>query len=171
NWPNWLCLTFRVENEDWFHIDNVEINDYQQLVDLKKGILERRIRFRDHKDRETELISKRFVSQKDAHTAGLEWTLEPQNWSGKIEVKSAINGKVINNGVERYRDLNSHHLRTVSSGKVGEKSIYLLTQTQQSLIYMAQAVRTEVFNDKIPLAAERTTNIEKDNVEQIIRFE
>jgi trehalose/maltose hydrolase-like predicted phosphorylase len=36
--------------------------------------------------RETTLRSRRFVSMADPHHAGIEWTLTPENWSGRVEV-------------------------------------------------------------------------------------
>ena len=39
----------------------------------------------------------------DPHLAGLETTVVPENWSGRLEVRSALDGRVTNAGVERYR--------------------------------------------------------------------
>lgn len=171
NWPNWLCLSFRIKGGKWFHVDEVEIKDYQQIIDLRQGMLKRRIQFTDNEDRVTELVSKRFVSQHDLHLAGIEWTLKPINWSGKIEVKSALDARVRNNGVDRYKDLNSDHLQRIDAGKLSENGIYVLVRTKQSLIYMAEAARTEIYNEgQQPVAAERSTSVEDGYVSQVITF-
>lgn len=171
NFPNWLSLSFRAEGGDWFSVDEVEILDYQQLLDLRKGVLERRIRFCDGKDRETEIIARRFVSQKNPHLAGICWKLEAKNWSGKVEVRSAIDGSVTNNGVKRYRDLEGRHLNVIETGMEGEQGIYLLAQTRQSRLYVAEAARTIVFRNDRVLSSSRKTHAHKDGVEQIISFE
>ena len=49
--------------------------------------------------------SRRFVSMGDSHHAGIEWTLVPENWSGRVSVVTAIDGRVSNGGVARYRQL------------------------------------------------------------------
>jgi trehalose/maltose hydrolase-like predicted phosphorylase len=55
------------------------------------------------------------------HLAGLETTLTPENWSGWIQVLSALDGTVINAGVERYKQLNHKHLESVRSRAAEKK--------------------------------------------------
>lgn len=171
NWPNWLPLTFRVEGGEWFDIDKVELLSFQQVIDLKSGVLERRMRARDAEGRETDLVSRRFVSQAKANYAGLEWEFVAHNWSGKVEFKSKIDGAVTNNGVARYRELTGKHFDVVDQGKVGEKGIYLLAQSLQSRIYVAQAVRTSVYQKDFPPAVARVTNINPNYIEQLISLD
>lgn len=171
NWPNWLPLSFRIEGGEWFDIDQTELLSFQQIVDLKAGVLERRMRFCDEENRETEMISRRFVSQAQANYAGMEWTFTPQNWSGKVEFKSGIDGSVTNNGVARYRELNGKHFDVIEKGKSGDESIYLLARTHQSRIYVAQAIRTDVYQKDFPPALTRTTHEDDDRIEQIIELE
>ena len=61
NLPNWLCLTFRVEDAEWFDLTMVDVLSYHQELDLKHGILSRTLRFRDKQRRVTALASRRFV--------------------------------------------------------------------------------------------------------------
>jgi trehalose/maltose hydrolase-like predicted phosphorylase len=46
NWPNWLCLSFWPEDGDWFHINSANRLDFQQSLDLRRDVLERRVCFR-----------------------------------------------------------------------------------------------------------------------------
>ncbi|MFO7573773.1 MAG: hypothetical protein R6W67_01270 [Bacteroidales bacterium] len=62
NWPNWLYLTFRIENDNWFDMDALEIISYETHLHLKEAILERSFAFRDKKGRVTELRSRRLTS-------------------------------------------------------------------------------------------------------------
>lgn len=160
NWPNWMLMTFRVENEDWFSLDQVHILDYIQTLDMGRGVLECDITFKDGHDRITCLNSIRFVHMNEPHLAGIRWVLTPQNWSGQITLHSAIDGTVINSGVKRYRALNSEHLEPVNTGRVSEDGVFLEVQTNQSHIRMAQAVRTNVFDevDTMPLRRETITH-------------
>ena len=185
NWPNWLCLYFRIqaegdeseedENEagdrdadvsDWFQVGSAELLDFHQTLDMRQGILERRLRFRHHGNCVTGLKSRRLVHMGDPHLAAIELTLTPENWRGIIEVRSGLDGTVRNKGVERYLDLKGHHLDVLATGRVGEEGIWLSVQTNQSHIGMAQAARTQVFlnDDRAPL--ERDTIQEEGIVEQ-----
>lgn len=160
NWPNWLRLNFRPEDGGWFDLLSVELLDFYQELDMKKGILKRRVRFRDEQERETTLVSRRLVHMEHPHLAAVEWTLIPENWSGRIQVHSALDGTVTNDGVARYRDLSGQHLENLETGYSGEDSIYLLVRTWQSKIRMAQAARTRAFSDshRVPLERQTTEN-------------
>jgi trehalose/maltose hydrolase-like predicted phosphorylase len=147
NWPNWLCLTFRIEGEDWFNLQEVNVQDFDQVLDVQQGLLERKLTFTDAQGRSTSLLSRRFVSMNDEHIAGIQWVLKAENWSGNIEIQSGIDGSVHNWGVKRYRDLSSQHLEILEKGTAGKDGIYLKVQTVNSRIEMAQAARTQIFVD------------------------
>ena len=144
NWPNWLPLTFRCDGGDWFALDSVSILAFEQTLQLLPGVLVRRVRFRDRADREFLLESRRIVHMEDEHVAAIEWVLTPIDWSGSIEICSAIDGRVTNAGVARYRELEGRHFEVLERGGTGEDAVFLLARTQQSRISVAQAVRTHV---------------------------
>jgi trehalose/maltose hydrolase-like predicted phosphorylase len=174
NWPNWLCLSFRTHGGPWFHVDAVTIVEFQQQLDLRRGVLARRVRFRDADGRETTLISRRIVHMGNPHLAAVAWELTPLNWSGEIEVRAALDGTVTNSGVERYRTLSSRHLRVLEACESDgdEESIVLAVETTQSRLRMTQAARTRVLlGNGTPLAADRRTIIEGGLVEQRLRFD
>ena len=160
NWPNWLPLSFRIGDEDWFSLDRAQILEYRQVLDLKRGLLERRVRFRDLADRTSVLTSRRLVHMSRPRTAAIEWTLTPEDWSGEIEIRSAIDGRVANTGVERYRDLDSQHLEILDTGATGEDAVYLLARTSQSRIVACEAVRTRAFGGDVEATVERRTEQE-----------
>ncbi|MHB9112621.1 MAG: HAD-IA family hydrolase [Thermoleophilia bacterium] len=160
NWPNWLPLTFRAEGGDWFSLDAVEVLDFSYRLDVYQGTLERKLRFRDVQDREFSLLSLRMVHMASPHLAAIEWTLTPHNWSGNVEIRSALDGSVVNANVRRYDDLNKHHLEVSGTGYDSDDVIYLTAHTRQSFIRMAQAARTRVFDDEdcLPIRREREEN-------------
>ncbi len=169
NWPNWLSLTFRHKGEgQWFNLDDAGIIKYRQKLNLRKGLLTRTVRFSDNKGRETILKSRRLVYMKNPHLAAIEWNITPLNWSGKIEVRSALDGTVTNAGVKRYGQLNGEHLNPLETRQTGEDSILLITETRQSKIRMAQAARTRIFCGKQPVYPERDNIIKKGYIAQVI---
>ncbi|HYA33909.1 MAG TPA: hypothetical protein VEG65_07970, partial [Candidatus Bathyarchaeia archaeon] len=144
NMPNWLPLSFRIDDGPEFDIDSVDLSQYRQELDLRQGILKRSLIFRDDAGRETELTERRFVSMADKNLAALELTLTPRNWSGRVTFVSALDGSRDNAGVPRYRDLASHHLEPVFVGRPESDTISLVAETSQSHIRIAEAARTRL---------------------------
>jgi trehalose/maltose hydrolase-like predicted phosphorylase len=171
NLPNWLVLQVRVEGEDAIRFNDVELLGYRHEYDIRHATVLRRLRFRDHAGRETTLTSRRFVSMADAHHAGIEWTLVPENWSGHVEVIAALDARVTNSGVPRYRQLEGRHLNPVSPRTFGPEVIALKAETRQSNLYISQATRTRVFQDGEQLPATRTLYQMEDYIQQVLAFD
>jgi trehalose/maltose hydrolase-like predicted phosphorylase len=157
NWPNWLCLTFRRPGGSWFRLEACEILEYLQALDIKRGILHRRVRFRERDGRVSRLLSRRIVHMGRPHIAAIEWTLTPENWSGPVEVRAALDGTVANAGVRRYADLANRHLNYLGGGRLDGETVYLKVETVQSRIVMAQAARTRAFGGGRRLDVPRKT--------------
>ncbi len=155
NWPNWLPLTFRVPGEAWFALDQVEILDFDFRLDLRRGLLQRTLNFRDAEGRESCLVTRRLVHLGHHHLAAIQWVLTPQNWSGTVEVRSALDGAVINQNVERYGDLNNQHLTILSTGWEGDDAMFLSARTTQSRLQMTQAARTRAWCGDAPAPTRR----------------
>ena len=151
NLPNWLPLTFRIGDGAWFHLRDVEILAYRQELDLLRGVLQRTVQFRDREARETTLTSRRFAHMHDPHLAAIEMTLTAHNWSGAIEIKSALNGRVRNSGVARYRDLDNQHLEILGAEQARDDIIALRVRTTQSHLEVAQAARTQLVQGTTPI--------------------
>ena len=116
--PNWLVLKLRIEGEDAIRLADVELLSYRHELDIRTAVVDPRAALPGCAGRETALRSRRFVSMAHSHQAGIEWTLTPENWSGRVEVVSAIDGRVTNGGVARYRELEGRHLDPVSPRNV-----------------------------------------------------
>ncbi|WP_428266110.1 trehalose-phosphatase [Haliangium sp.] len=167
NFPNWLLMHLRIEDGDWFNHRTVDLLDYRQELDMRQGLLTRKVRFRDRHGRETEIRTQRFVHMDKPNLAGLELSITPRNWSGTVTVRSELDGSVINAGVARYSQLNSKHLHTLDMGEDGDDTVWLLVQTRQSRIDVAEAARTRVFvDDDGARAVERRTYREQELIGQ-----
>jgi alpha,alpha-trehalase len=155
NFPNWLPLTFRPEGGDWLDLGAVEVLAYRQELDLRCGLLARRLRVRDRAGRETSVVSRRIVHMRDPHLAAIDYRVVPENWSGRLAVRSVLDGSVTNSGVARYRALASKHLETLDRGAHGESGVFLLVRTTQSRVEMALSACTRVYRGDEPVAVER----------------
>ena len=145
NVPNWLPLVFRLGDGPWLRPGDVEILDYRQELLLYEGVLRRSLRMRDLKGRTTRWEEQRFVSMNNAHLAGIELRLTPEDWSGEITIRSALDGSVTNAGVPRYSQLNSQHLETLESTQAGGDAILLRSRMVQSRREIVAAARTRLF--------------------------
>jgi trehalose/maltose hydrolase-like predicted phosphorylase len=145
NFPNWLPLTFRPAGGEWFDLAHVAVLTYRLELDMKRAVLTRHVRVRDRDGRETSVSSRRLVHMGDPHLAAIDYGITPENWSGRMEVLSELDGSVINGGVARYRDLASQHLEAVDAGEHGDDGIWLLARTTQSRVEMGLAARTRAY--------------------------
>jgi alpha,alpha-trehalase len=172
NLPNWLPLSFRPEGSDWLNLRRMEILDYRQRLDLKCGVLERHLRVKDGAGRVTALVFRRIVHMRHQNLAAIEMRITPETWSGRVEIASALDGRVINAGVERYRELNSKHLSPLEAREADEPdTILLVAETNQSHIRIAQAARTLVLRDGPQHAVERITHVEEDHIAQTLTLD
>jgi trehalose/maltose hydrolase-like predicted phosphorylase len=168
NLPNWLPLTFRIEDGDWFDVRALELLDYRQELDMRRGVLTRQVRCRDPAGRTTAVTQRRLVSMDEPHLAALETTIVPEDWTGTIEVLAALDGRVTNAGVERYRSLASDHVRPLQTGDNGVDSMWLKVETVTSEIRIAEAARVRVAGaDEI---APRTFEHGDGEVTQLLRL-
>ena len=156
NLPNWLAFDIRIGDQDWFDETTTTLLDYRQELDLRRGLLLRTVRFEDASGRRTLLQERRLVSMADMHLGALEVTITAENWSGRIAIRSAIDGRVVNAGAKLYRAFNGKHLEPLVAEAVGNDGVYLLVRTCQSDIRIAQVARMQAFLDGRILEIRRT---------------
>src|ERR1700749_2509671 len=171
NLPNWLVLQLRIEGGDVIRLADVDLLGYRHELDIRFATVSRHLSFRDQQGHETTLHSRRFVSMADPHHGGIEWTLVPENWSGRVEVVTAIDGRVSNAGVARYRELEGRHLNPVGPRTLGPEVIALKAETRQSNLYISYAARTRLFRGDLPLRAERVLYQMEDYIQQVLAFD
>jgi beta-phosphoglucomutase family hydrolase len=159
NAPNWLSLRFRIGGGDWFRPDAADILDYRQELDLRTGVLARTMRFRDAAGRHTRVTQRRFVHMGSPHLAALETTFTAEDWTGRLEVLSGIDGDVTNSNLPEDAPLAKVHVAT-ESAEVVEPGVAVLTvSTVQSRIRIATAARTRIHD-----AAGRTVAAARESV-------
>lgn len=168
NLPNWLPLTFRVTGESWFSLEEVEILSYCQELHLDQAFLERNIRFRSKEGRVSSLYERRFVSMAQQHLMLMQQEIRAENWSGTLEIRSALDGGVQNNNVARYAPFRKRHLETQSVERVGNDGLELLSRTVQSGIDIALLARTRLRRHGNIINCSRSTQTEADCIAEIM---
>ena len=165
NLPNWLPLTFRADGGDWPDPGHAEILIHRHQLDMRHGVLTRLLRVRDSRGQITRMRQRRLVSMDDPHLAALSTTIVAENWSGLLEVGSALDGRVTNCGVARYRELAHRHLTCVRAHDDGGGVIELLARTATSRVEIALAARTFLAGGR------RRSDLHKDRVTDELEIE
>jgi alpha,alpha-trehalase len=158
NAPNWLSFRFKIDGSEWFSPSAFELDGYRQELDIRRGVLTRTFTYVDN-GRRTLVTQRRFVHMGSPHLAGMQTTFTAENWSGRLTVRSGIDGTVENTGVARYRSLAHCHLDPVSTSELDAETIELRMRTSQSLIHIAIAARNRlVANGASPESDRRTVD-------------
>lgn len=158
NCPNWLFLTFKIGTSDWFRPSTDNIVSFHQELDMRRGRCSRRILFEDLYRKQTLIETVFLVSMANPHIGALKYVITPKNYSNWITVKSMLDGSVVNQGVERYKKLNSKHWRPFSLGFYDDNTAFLSMRTSQSRTLVSQACRVRIYSEGQALTPE-TKNI------------
>lgn len=145
NLPNWLSLSFRIDDEDWFDLRQVDILAFRQELDLRRGFYRRMVRIRDAAGRETSVVERRFVHMQEKNLAGQHFEVTADNWSGRLRLRAVLDGDISNAGVPRYSHFNKHHFHVHKAAHIGHDSILLEGRTTQSNLQVTQAARVRAW--------------------------
>jgi trehalose/maltose hydrolase-like predicted phosphorylase/beta-phosphoglucomutase-like phosphatase (HAD superfamily) len=171
NVPNWLPLEFRIAGGPWFDMQQPGVQDHHLELDMEHATLIRRFTWRDAVGRRTKVVQHRFVSREDEHLAGLKTEFTAENWSNSLQIRSGLDGRIVNSGVKRYHDLNGQHLTTLGQTEVDRETIELQVETNQSRVRVALAARTRVLRDGEIVEADRTVVEEPGFIAHDLTFE
>jgi beta-phosphoglucomutase family hydrolase len=140
NASNWLAVSFKIDDDEFMDPNGAKILSIHRRLSFRDGLLSRDMLVEDEKGRQTRILSKRIGSMHDPHIAALQYQVIPLNYSGRITLRSSLSADHINDGVERYRQLDQNHLEFMEQG--GDRHTqYLLTRTSQSGIEIAAAAQ------------------------------
>lgn len=147
NAPNWLPVQFRLGRDDWFGLDSLdhaELLQFHQELDIRHGILTRKVTVRDDRGRVTTVCSDRFLSQAVPRLAAIRVSIFPVDWSGEVSVRAGIDGRVANANVPDHSPRTNRHLSPTLLREESFDTILLEVETARSHIRLATAARTTV---------------------------
>jgi trehalose/maltose hydrolase-like predicted phosphorylase len=171
NVPNWLLLRCRVPGGGWFTPDSCEVDQHHLELDLRRSVLTRHSRLVDRDGRVLSVTQRRFVSLRDPHLLVLESTWVPENFAGALEVESALDGTVRNDGVSRYRELPDDHLEHVHAEATADDTVLLHVRTNDSAVDIVQCARTRVTLGGTAIEPGRATDIVDRRISQTLQVE
>ena len=144
NCPDWLPVYILIDDEE-FRLDKGEMFSYQRQLDLKRGILSRKISWRSPNGKTIDLYFEYFASQADRNVLGLRIQLTPIDFDGTIRIRGSIDGNPEDNdGFNPWLILDRGY---------GEASSWLQVRTRTSRIELAMAFKlaiseaTAIFRD------------------------
>jgi len=154
NCPNWLLIELKIGEGDFINPLQQEVLSYRLNLNMKEGVMSRKITFKDRNGYKTTIESKRIASMQNPHLGGIQFKIVPLNYSERITIRSTLDGTVINYGVPRYRELNSKHLYPISVVKE-QGGISLHVRTTTSKINICMHARNELSSEERKVEAHR----------------
>ena len=174
NLPNWLPFEVGTRHEGtlaWLNAQgSSEIVEHRQELDLRRGLYRRIVRNRDAQGRLTRIEEMRFIHMEHRHLAGQKVTITAENWSGLVVVRVAIDGRIVNGGVPRYRPFDGRHLRTLEATD-GADTMLLEAETMQSHLHVVEASRVRFYRADASIEPRRETLSEPSYIGQQVDIE
>ena len=143
NAPNWLPVSFAVEDGPWLGSEGLVVEPRGAALDLGAGLLVRRYEVTDGAGRRTSVLERRLVSMADAHLAAIETSLVAENWSGRLQLRVGLDGAVRNDETIEEQLLDAAHLELVETG-ADEDTAQVVARTIQSQVILAEAQRARI---------------------------
>jgi trehalose/maltose hydrolase-like predicted phosphorylase/beta-phosphoglucomutase-like phosphatase (HAD superfamily) len=151
NAPNWLPVTFRPDDGAWLGAEDVVLSSHRIRLDLRCGLMVRHCIVTDGAGRRTSLTERRIVSMADPHLVALELSCTPVNWSGRLEIRAALDGAVLDDETIEDRLLANRHLELIDQGGDDSGGLWLRVRTVQSQITVGMAARCRIADgDPVP---------------------
>jgi len=117
-----------------------------RTLDMKRGLLERLLRYKGRGGRVTRIASRRLVSQARPHVAAVRWSLTPENYAGVVTLTSMIDGTATHvDGIRQTKELEKGR----DAG-----TLWMLVQTLQFRTQVAVVARHGLSRDGRQVEAE-----------------
>ncbi|MBM7558249.1 glycoside hydrolase family 65 protein [Marinitoga litoralis] len=105
-----------------------DILDYIRVLDMKQGILYKKIRLKDNKNRITKIEGYRFLSHDKRNLALMKYNITPENYKDRITLEYFIDGKTTNSFLHP-KDRVKHYF--LSNYTLSDDFLYLEATTKE----------------------------------------
>ena len=139
NLPNWLYARIRVDGHQ-FRLDRGQLLDFSQQLDMRRGILQRAVRWRAPQGVVLDLLFERFITLGHDHLGAQRLLVTAVNRPCRVDVYTGINGNVSNKELSSRLDLvHWEHLDQGEGAEAGD-SLWLHSRTHYTGIELASAL-------------------------------
>ncbi|MFC6261608.1 glycoside hydrolase family 65 protein [Levilactobacillus fujinensis] len=163
NLPNAQALSFGVDHQNPFQIKAADIQDIYRSLDLHTGTLTTTMLVQLSTGHALRIQTTKLANFKDWHRLAIRYQITPLNFSGSLQVYSAIDGSVVNGNVARYSAFDQRHIRVTGTSQQPD-SIFLEGQTRSSAVNFVMGSHLTG-----PGEALQTPNANRPNAEQQVR--
>jgi len=139
NAPDWLPIELFVAGERFSLVEG-QVLDYERWLDLRRGLLGRRVRWRSPKGRTVEISIERFASLADEHVLAIRYRVRALDFEGPIELRASLNGDVKN--PSPFGPI--RHWQLVGQGELPPRACFLHVRTAGTGTELVEAMRLEV---------------------------
>ena len=137
NAPDWLPL-YVLLNGERFSLSSGRVESYERHLDLRTGVLTRKVRWHSPSSHAATLIFERFASLDDEHLLCLRCSIAP-DFDGTVELRTALNSNMDNEDIAHWQCVEQGAFP--SSKRDLREVTYLRTRTRATGIELAQAMR------------------------------
>jgi len=134
--PNWLPINVRV-NGELMSAATGTVLSCRRWLDMRNGLLLRRMRWRDSAGRITRFETLRLVHLSKKHRALIQGVIVPENHDARIEIASGIDGPVPR--PTRSPIVSVQHLKPITTEPIAAGGVYLEGTTFHSKITVGVA--------------------------------
>jgi beta-phosphoglucomutase family hydrolase len=170
NCPNWLPVSFRYGEGDWMNPNQCRVVQIHRWLSFRDGLFHRDMVVEDKDGRRTRILSGRMASMEDEQVAVLQYTVQPLDYTGKISIRTGLDGDLINEGVARYRQLDQRHLEPLEEGGDGRMQ-FLAVRTNQSGIEIGLACKIRILLDQVERDADMHHHTSPGRVESVVTLD
>jgi maltose phosphorylase len=157
NAPNWTGIIVRL-NEDILDLKTWEIINFNQILNMKEGFLERTFEAISQKGHHIEVSVKRFLSLAETEIGAICYTIRSLNFVGRISLMPIIDAELKN----QFANLNEP-IWNVLQTKTQQNVAHLWTQIRHTKFHICTATSYELFKNNQQITP-IPTKIEKEKV-------
>jgi len=138
NAPDWTCAHLLVEGQP-FSLSQGKVLLHERTLDLRDGILRRRVQWRSPQGQTVEIQTVRFASMADPHLCVQSYAVTAIDFNGEVKLQTWLDGKAENPGIPPFPEVGLLHWEELSQGSSDAQTIYLGTRTRSSKIELGMA--------------------------------
>lgn len=140
NAPDWTGIKINIEGEE-LDLAKCKVENFSRVLDMKRGVLERKFTAETQSGKRLEVFSTRFLSIVRDENAAIKYTILPKNFSAKAEILSEVDADIKNED-SNYDEKFWTEIEKVSD----ENNTFVTAETKKTLFQVCTAIKTTLTN-------------------------
>ncbi|MBR6279315.1 MAG: glycoside hydrolase family 65 protein [Bacteroidales bacterium] len=140
NAPSWIGIKTTVQGED-LDLNKCEIQDFSRVLDMKKGVLERRFTAKTQSGKIFQVVATRFLSVLRDEIGAIKYTIIPKNFSAEAEILCDVDADIKNEDSNYDEKFWIEILKTSD-----DNNTFVTAETKKTQFQVCTAVKMELSN-------------------------